>query len=81
MAGKEDKPLIGVILRIMVNGATTTILFTLLGLPAADVLAIIMMFDVGMVLQEELIDAVARRRKVNEKKTGGIRRGTGRRSA
>ena len=81
MAGKEDKALLGVILRIIVNSATTTILFTLLGLPAADVLAIIMMFDVGMILQEELIDAVARRRRFNEKKTDGSHESAGRRSA
>lgn len=81
MAGKEDKPLIGVILRIMVNSVTTTILFTLLGLPAADVLAIIMMFDVGMVLQEELIDSIARRRRFDEKKTDGSRESARRRSA
>ena len=81
MAGKEDKPLIGVILRIMVNSATTTILFTLIGLPAADVMAIIMMFDVGMVLQEELIDVVVRRRRFNENKTDGSHESAGRRSA
>lgn len=81
MAGKEDKPLIGVILRIVVNSTTTTILFTLIGLPAADVLAIIMMFDVGMVLQEELIDVVVRRRRFDEKKTDGSRESARRRSA